>query len=342
MGHRPALAGADRRRERDHRACRKPAFATEYWQYYYLVLVVVAVCTVLIGAARALAVRPLAQGHPRGRGPARLARLQRRAAQARRLHDLGLLRGRRRRCCWRCTTTSSARASLLPGVRRGPADVHPRRRGHDDGRLRRRERRRLRHSSWRQLVRRPLETLLGVVFVLVVVLAPDGLVGAWIRVVWSTAVRAASARARPPPAVRNEEGESDMSKGDQAARRDRGRGRAGRGRRGLRRANDSEGGGKSGRSRSGCIFPDQRNVAAAGTDMLHGWQLYWKAQRRHGRGPQGAEHARGRRRATRPRRSPRRASSSSRTGPRRSPARCWRAPATRSPTSSSRSPTSSG
>jgi hypothetical protein len=50
-------------------------------------------------------------------------------------------------------------------------------------------------------------TLLGVVFVLVVVLAPDGLVGAWIRVVWSNVVRrvTGSGRARAP-AVRNEGG----------------------------------------------------------------------------------------------------------------------------------------
>jgi branched-chain amino acid transport system substrate-binding protein len=40
--------------------------------------------------------------------------------------------------------------------------------------------------------------------------------------------------------------------------------------------NDSEGGGKSGPIKVGLIFPTSGNVAAAGTDMLHGWQLYWK------------------------------------------------------------------
>jgi hypothetical protein len=51
-------------------------------------------------------------------------------------------------------------------------------------------------------------TLLGVVFVLVVVLAPDGLVGAWIRVVWSNVVRrvTGSGRRARAPAVRNEGG----------------------------------------------------------------------------------------------------------------------------------------
>jgi branched-chain amino acid transport system substrate-binding protein len=38
----------------------------------------------------------------------------------------------------------------------------------------------------------------------------------------------------------------------------------------------SSGGGKSGPIKVGLIFPTSGNIAAAGTDMLHGWQLYWK------------------------------------------------------------------
>ena len=40
---------------------------------------------------------------------------------------------------------------------------------------------------------------------------------------------------------------------------------------------DSGGGaGKSGPLTVGLLFPTSGNIAAAGTDMLHGWQLYWK------------------------------------------------------------------
>ena len=39
---------------------------------------------------------------------------------------------------------------------------------------------------------------------------------------------------------------------------------------------ESSGGGKSGPLKVGLIMPTSGNVAAAGTDMLHGWQLYWK------------------------------------------------------------------
>ncbi len=51
------------------------------------------------------------------------------------------------------------------------------------------------------------QTLLGVVFVLVILFAPDGLVGAWTRLVWDPLLRRLGARGRPPSPSRRPRGQ---------------------------------------------------------------------------------------------------------------------------------------
>jgi branched-chain amino acid transport system permease protein len=171
----------------------KPAFAQEYWQYYYLTLAVVAVCTVLIArlvrSPLGLSLKGIREAEDR------LAPLGYNVA----LHKLlsftiaGLFAGVAGVLLamynsfigpsdvFFLTSAEGLLMSILGGVGTLAGafvgagvviyieqDV----------------------SSW--LAR--WQTLLGVVFVLVVLFAPDGIVGAWTRYVWAPLLRRLGAR----------------------------------------------------------------------------------------------------------------------------------------------------
>jgi branched-chain amino acid transport system permease protein len=184
----------------------RPAFALEYWQYYYFVLAVVAVCTLLIG----LLVR----------SPFGLTLRGIREAEDR-LPSLGYNVGLHKLVAFTVSGVFAGVAGLLLAMYNnffGPSQVFFL--ASAEGLL---------MSILggvgtmtgafvgasvvvyvKQFVSSYVDrwmTLLGVVFVLVVVLAPDGLVGAWIRVVWSRVVRRVTGSGRASaPAVRNEGG----------------------------------------------------------------------------------------------------------------------------------------
>jgi branched-chain amino acid transport system permease protein len=166
----------------------KPSFAQEYWQYYYLALVVVALCTVLI--ARLV------------RSPLGLSLKGIREAEDR-LAPLGYDVARHKLAAFTISGFFAGVAGVLLAMYNsfiGPTDVFFLTSAEgllmsilggvgtltgafvgaavviyieNDV------------SSW--LARWP--TLLGVVFVLVVLFAPDGIVGAWARYVWAPLLR---------------------------------------------------------------------------------------------------------------------------------------------------------
>jgi branched-chain amino acid transport system permease protein len=185
----------------------RPAFALEYWQYYYFVLAVVAVCTLLIGRLV--------------RSPFGLTLRGIREAEDR-LPSLGYNVGLHKLVAFTVSGVFAGVAGLLLAMYNnffGPSQVFFL--ASAEGLL---------MSILggvgtmtgafvgasvvvyvKQFVSSYVDrwmTLLGVVFVLVVVLAPDGLVGAWIRVVWSNVVRrvTGSGRRARAPAVRKEGG----------------------------------------------------------------------------------------------------------------------------------------
>jgi branched-chain amino acid transport system permease protein len=166
----------------------KPAFAQEYWEYYYLALVVVAVCTVLI--ARLV------------RSPLGLSLKGIREAEDR-LAPLGYDVARHKLAAFTISGFFAGVAGVLLAMYNsfiGPSDVFFLTSAEgllmsilggvgtltgafvgagvviyiqNDV------------SSWLER----WQTLLGVVFVLVVLFAPDGLVGAWTRYVWAPVLR---------------------------------------------------------------------------------------------------------------------------------------------------------
>jgi branched-chain amino acid transport system permease protein len=171
----------------------KPSFAQEYWQYYYLALVVVAVCTVFI--ARLV------------RSPLGLSLKGIREAEDR-LAPLGYDVARHKLAAFTISGFFAGVAGVLLAMYNsfiGPTDVFFLTSAEgllmsilggvgtltgafvgaavviyieNDV------------SSW--LAR--WQTLLGVVFVLVVLFAPDGLVGAWTRYAWAPLLRRLGAR----------------------------------------------------------------------------------------------------------------------------------------------------
>ena len=166
----------------------KPGFATEYWQYYYLALVVVAVCTVFIGRLV--------------RSPLGLSLKGIREAEDR-LASLGYDVARHKLVSFVISGFFAGVAGILLALYNsfiGPTDVFFLASAEgllmsilggvgtlagafvgaavviyiqNDV------------SSWLDR----WQTLLGVVFVLVVIFAPDGIVGAWTRYVWAPLLR---------------------------------------------------------------------------------------------------------------------------------------------------------
>jgi branched-chain amino acid transport system permease protein len=166
----------------------KPGFATEYWQYYYLSLVVVAVCTLLIGRMV--------------RSPLGLSLKGIREAEDR-LLSLGYDVARHKLVSFVFAGFFAGVSGILLALYNsfiGPTDVFFLASAEgllmsilggvgtlagafvgsavvvyiqNDV------------SSWLER----WQTLLGVVFVLVVIFAPDGIVGAWTRYVWAPLLR---------------------------------------------------------------------------------------------------------------------------------------------------------
>ncbi len=178
----------------------KPDFADAYWQYYYLVLIVVAVCTVLI----ALLVR----------SPFGLALKGIRDAEDR-LAPLGYNATLHKLIAFTISGFFAGIAGLMLAMYNsfiGPSDVFFL--ASAEGLL---------MSilggiatisgafvgagvvviitNWASSYVDRWQTLLGVVFVLVILFAPDGIVGAWSRWVWTPFTRRFGARERPAARV---------------------------------------------------------------------------------------------------------------------------------------------
>jgi branched-chain amino acid transport system permease protein len=166
----------------------KPAFATEYWQYYYLVLAVVAVCTLLI--ARFV------------KSPFGLSLRGTREAEDR-LPPLGYNVPLHKLIAFTVSGVFAGIAGVLLAMYNnfiGPSDVFFL--ASAEGLL---------MSilggigtltgayagatvviviqNWVSSYFERWQTLLGVVFVLVILFAPDGIVGAWTRYVWAPLLR---------------------------------------------------------------------------------------------------------------------------------------------------------
>lgn len=176
-----------------------PSFAVEYWQYYYFVLAVVAVCTVLIGRLV--------------RSPFGLTLRGIREAEDR-LPSLGYNVTLHKLIAFTISGVFAGVAGVLVAMYNnffGPTQVFFL--ASAEGLL---------MSILggmgtltgaylgstivvfiKQYVSSYVDrwmTLLGVIFVLVILLAPDGLVGAWVRVVWASFVRRMTGEERAPDA----------------------------------------------------------------------------------------------------------------------------------------------
>ena len=182
----------------------RPSFATEYWQYYYLVLAVVAVCTFLIGrlvrSPFGLTLKGIREGEER------LPTLGYNVT----LHKLvaftiagafagvaGMLLAMYNNFFGPSQVFLLASAEgLLMSILGGVGTMA----GAFVG------------SSIVVFIKQYVSsyvdrwvTLLGVIFVLVILLAPDGLVGLWLRVVWRSIVRRFAGAGGPPQAPDEED-----------------------------------------------------------------------------------------------------------------------------------------
>ena len=190
----------------------KPDFADAYWQYYYLVLIVVAVCTVLIG----LLVR----------SPFGLALKGIRDAEDR-LAPLGYNATLHKLIAFTISGFFAGIAGLLLAMYNsfiGPSDVFFLASaegllmsilggiGTISGAFVGAAGVVVIITNWVSSYVDRWQTLLGVVFVLVIIFAPDGIVGAWTRWVWEPLQRRLGRRAsgpgRPGRSPRDEGGKS--------------------------------------------------------------------------------------------------------------------------------------